>query len=305
MKKTSIVIIIGLIMMSMVGAAPRPIPGGDKDTWGIILNEHLAVTLDDEGYIKQNSVNSSMLDLSEIVVSKFDNDAGYLITEIDQVFIDWQTANPNVDLDSTDDLTLVNLATEVVTGEVKSDTVSGTVHLQQNADSSGRVRFFKETTGTPMITMYGYNPVTLQRPWMYLGMFDYTGVDGYMRTVLGASGGYDDVAAKLELQSPYQVRITGVDSELNIGTVRIAASKEITIHPETVAEEDSAKYLIIDTVGGVTEDGTDVELSTNLGDLVLNPAGNVLVSGAYDGICTNPISLTIVGGIIIDCISSS
>ncbi len=197
-----------------------------------------------------------------------------------------------------------------VSGEVNGRSIDGdnyvstsnALYLQPNKDSTARVRFFSNTTGSPLISMYGYNPVTDARPWMYLGMFDYTGVDGYMRTVLGASGGYDDVAAKIEIQSPYQVRITGVDSVQNVGTVRIAASKEITIHPETVAETDSAKHLIIDTTGGVTADGTDVELSTNAGNLVLNPAGDVLITGAYTGTCVSGKDIVVVGGIITGCI---
>ena len=49
----------------------------------------------------------------------------------------------------------------------------------------------------------------------------------------------------------------------------------IAFHPRTVAETDSAMYLTIDTVGDVQ--GADVELSTNAGDLVLAPAGNVQI----------------------------
>ena len=123
-----------------------------------------------------------------------------------------------------------------------------------------------------------------------MGMFDYTGVDGYMRYVIGASGGYDDVAAKIEIQSPYQVRITGVDSIIDTANVRIAASTDIQIHPRTLAETDSESYLIIDTVGNAR--GADVELSVS--------SGNLMVKDAYTGTCST--SLVVIGGIVTGCV---
>ena len=172
------------------------------------------------------------------------------------------------------------------------------IYLQPNKDGTARVRFFANTTGSPLITVYGYNSVLNSRPWIYAGMFDIGGT-GDMRGVIGASGDYGANAATMEIQSPYQVRITGVDNTVPTANVRVAASSFIKFHPRTVAETDAAKYLIVDTVGQVQ--GANVELSTNAGDLVLNPAGNVQIKNGFTGNCGGMTSITVVNGIITAC----
>ncbi len=252
-KKIYIMIALMLIAMGLVSAARLPTIRGDTGTWGTTLNEYLNVSHDMNGTIRNGTITAVMLDLADITVSSFDNDAGYLTSLPDSYA-----------------------------------STSNVLYLQPNKDSSARVRFFSNTTGSPLISQYGYNPIADARPWMYAGMFDYTSVDGYMRYVIGASGGYDDVAAKLEIQSPYQVRITGVDSIIDTANVRIAASTDIEIHPRTLAETDSASYLVIDTVGNVR--GADVELSVS--------SGNLMIKGGFTGECIN---ISYVGGIAISC----
>ena len=262
MKKKIIYISLLLVISMVMVSAELPTRG--QTNWDVPLNEYLNESMEGNGTLRDGIVESRMLN-EDITLSVFEDDVGYLTGMPDS----WNSE-------------------------------SNAVYIQPGVDSTGRVRFFQNTTGSPLLSGYGYNPVTESSPWWYLGMFNYTRVDGYMRTILGASGGYDDVAAKIEIQSPYQVRITGVDSIIDTANVRIAASTDIQIHPRTVAETDSIGYLIIDTVGEVR--GADVELSTNAGDLVLNPAGDVMVDGGYTGTCAAGTDIIVVGGIITGCV---
>jgi len=217
----------------------------------------------------------------------------YLDSEVDAALaLKQNTISGNLDLGSN----------SLITGTVKSSTVSGTVLIQPDADSSGRVRFFRNTLGSPLFNVWGYDTTDATQKYITFGVFDdvgYTEAGATSRAIITSGGNTAGTRNALEIQSPDQVRITAVDNVLNLGNVRIAADTNIKFHSRTDAETDSAKYLTVDTVGQVQ--GADVELSTNSGDLVLNPSGNVKIKNGISQDCGAGTVITFVNGIATAC----
>jgi len=217
----------------------------------------------------------------------------YLDSEVDSALaLKQNTISGDLDLGSN----------SLIAGTVKSSTVSGTVLVQPDADSSGRVRFFMNTLGNPLFNVWGHDSTSNTNKYITFGVFDnaaYTETGVATARAIITSGGNTGASDRnaLEIQSPDQVRITAVDNILNLGNVRIAADTNIRFHPRTDAETDSAKYLTVDTVGQVQ--GADVELSTNSGDLVLNPSGEVSLKGGVD--CISATAVTVVNGVVTAC----
>ena len=108
MKKLVLLLIV-ILLISSVSASNLPSPGGDNETWGVILNDYLSRIAGSNatelnltmvngtniysssintshildgtilvGDLSDDSVNSSKIDLTEVTLVDFTNDANYL-----------------------------------------------------------------------------------------------------------------------------------------------------------------------------------------------------------------------------------
>lgn len=168
----------------------------------------------------------------------------------------------------------------LITEEISSESASGTVHIQPNADSSGRVRLFRYTTGNPLFNIWGYDSDDGAQKYITIGVFDdpaFTEAGASSRAIITSGGSDPGTRNALELQSPDQVRITAVDDNLQQGKVRIAADTYTEIHSRTSAETDASSFLILDREGDSSSGAATIE--TNNGDLALNPASELVRIG--------------------------
>ena len=207
-------------------------------------------------------------------------------TQLDEEAVDAFVAN-------NDYATTAAIGTGVTTSKVETSTTGGELLLQPTADSSGRVRFFRNTEGNPMVNFWGYDSTDLTQKYLSIWLWNNPVVTeagtGTLRAIISSGGNTAGTRNALEIQSPDQVRITAVDSILQEGDVRIAADTNTAIHSRTTAETDAAKYILFDTVGDAA--GANPTIETNAGNLALIPAGgsvdltgNLVLTGTVDGV---------------------
>ncbi len=303
MQKINMLVVVALMVMISTSvsavnmtAVLDSLPTLGQLNWGLpLLTAHnntlevMKVSLTEFGFLKPNIVQLGNLNLASMPLSSFTDDLTHTVDT------DTQLSEIQVDAFADNNGYLTSIGTTLSVEEIKSETISGTVHLQQNADSSARVRFFRNTLENPMINIWGYDSTDTVQKYLTIGLFDnpaFNEAGSTLRAIISSGGNTAGTRNALEIQSPDQVRITAVDDILNAGSVRIASDTAVEIYTRASAEVDSANRLVIDNVGDVVSG--DMELS--------NPAGNVVIAGGYTGSCVSGTTLTVVGGIITNCI---
>ncbi len=112
MNKSKLILVLCSILVlvlstNIASAARLPSVGSDSGMWGTILNSYLNVTHDENGTIKNSTIISNMINLSDVTLLTFTNDADF-ITSTSVAFNYYNKSTSNTALIGKQDVLIGN-----------------------------------------------------------------------------------------------------------------------------------------------------------------------------------------------------
>lgn len=292
MKKT----LVSVLMLSMLSLSVMATSLQVGDTgWGYTLISELELIEDNinSSLVSIGSINTEISDLNTSLQTVLGwgnhSSEGYLksFIESDPIFTN-HIANGLTNSD------MINWNASFSWGNHATESYLKSLPLQSSQDLqvNGTLITYKDQATSLRLAGLDYNGNYVQT---YSGIFYNNAYDSVgtkkTRVIHGTNLDVD-----FEIQSSNSINIVARDNNNDNEQVVTIAGDTIRFFADTVGADTSE--VVPSSYVQIKNDG---EISTNSGDLTLNPSGDVVIKNGFTGSCGASTTLTVVNGVITAC----